>query len=112
MVQGQISFLKILSTFFVVSVLSLVAISTTGKLRLPHIRNGRMYLRDQKLTKASDTERLNLFINSLRILLRYDLDISMHMYEVSIIVDIVALVYVSVYAVFLHTFKSYLVFHA
>ncbi|KAL1828213.1 uncharacterized protein LOC108206085 isoform X2 [Daucus carota subsp. sativus] len=57
--KGRISFLKILSTFVVVSVLSLVAISTTGKLRLPHIRNGRMYLRDPKLTKASDTEPIH-----------------------------------------------------
>lgn len=54
--KGQISFLKILSTVVLVSALSLVTISTTGQLRLPHLRNGRMYLKDHKLPKTSDTE--------------------------------------------------------
>lgn len=58
-IQGQISFLKILSTIVLVSALSLVTISTTGQLRLPHLRNGRMYLKDLELPKASDTESIH-----------------------------------------------------
>ncbi|KAL8090775.1 hypothetical protein AgCh_040008 [Apium graveolens] len=57
--KGQISFLKILSTVVMVSALSLVTISTTGQLHLPHLRNGRMYLKDYKLPKASDTESID-----------------------------------------------------
>lgn len=57
--KGQISFLKILSTVVLVSALSLVTISTTGQLRLPHLRNGRMYLKDHELPKASDTESIH-----------------------------------------------------
>lgn len=57
--KGLLSFFKILSAVVLVSALSLVAISSTGQLRLPHLRNGRMYLKDHTLPKASNTESIH-----------------------------------------------------